>query len=408
MIGTSWQPVTNPLQSSGKRPRGWAQIGGQYCSVLKFQVAMKRPRSANTFSIHLEPFQQPEGFDFQYWADKAPGGVQVEVFAGFLSTSQDVTARPSDPTSLILGMADDVAINPLTGHLEVTGRDMTSKLIDQKTSNRWPQHTSSQIVTTLAQQAGLQVQATNTSTPAGEYYSSAYGQLARSRTMWDLITYLAKNEGYDAYVKGNTLYFQPPQSSATASPIQITIGRNQNGVIVSNATTLEFHRRLTLAQNLQVHVKSHHGWHAKSVDAVATRGAKGGGSGTQAYSVSRPNKSEQQAQQLANNMLGKLAQHEFGFSATMDADLTRTALDQAQIIGTGTSFDTTYDLASLTFDWDSADNGGLKMAFSAKLEAPKGQGGTNDPLAPVDVPGDNTDPLSVPDQGGGVGSTSVS
>lgn len=383
MMGANWPVVASARQSIARRPRAFARVEGRTCSIVEFTVESKRHKAADTFTLYLEPFRQPEGFDLAYWADRAPGGATVEILAGMLDPGADAASLPTSPTSLILGQADEMDCDPLTGVLTITGRDLTARLTDGKTSSRWPQHTSSQIVTQLAGEAGLAVQAAATTVPAGEYYRTAYSQLARSMTRWDLVAFLAEREGFHAYVKGSTLYFQPPQTDDAAGPLSVVIGRNVDGVVQSNAAALKLHRKLVLAQAISIDVLSHHTSTGKAIKANATRAARRGGAGQLGYTISKPNRSQQQAQQHAENLLGELAQHEFGITVSMDGDLTMTADRPVRLSGSGTSFDTLYEV--LTMTWHYKGETGLEMSFGAKLAAAAKNAGTATPLLPAGV-----------------------
>jgi hypothetical protein len=99
--------------------------------------------------------------------------------------------------------------DPLAGTIHITGRDLTAKLIDTKTSENFLNQTSSQIAQTLAARHGLAAQVTATTTRVGTYYSQNHSGLSQERSEWDLLVELAAYEDFDVYVRGETLYFQP-------------------------------------------------------------------------------------------------------------------------------------------------------------------------------------------------------
>lgn len=355
--------------SSGRRPRGVVKINGVPVSFLSANVENKSHFSADTWRVKLEAWQQPEGYGMAYWADATD--VQVEVLFGQLQEGDDVSARPASVTSLILGQVDDVEIDPLDGDsLIISGRDLSARMIDTKTTNKWPDHVSSWIVTEIAKQFDLTPQVTATKTPVGQFYNSTYSNLARDVPTWDLLVFLAQQEGFDCYVRGSTLYFGPPQADNDASPTIITLTGTDG--VQSNCTRLRLRRSLTLAQDISVTVLSHNVAIGKSVRAIATRAGKRPATTSsskaaekiQSYVLRRAGLSQEQAQQLANKTLLDLTKFERTFEATMEGDPLLTVQKRAVIQGTQTSYDQSYYIHNIsrTIDFD----GGFVMSFSGK------------------------------------------
>src|SRR5206468_9031274 len=186
------QKPNEARKSQARRPRGLMKVGGQTCSFIRFTVENKGHFAADTFIVELEPWQQIEGFDYKFWADAEPG-TTIELLAGMLDQQSDPDAHPTNPTSLVYGMVDDIEIDLNTGRLILTGRDLTALLIDRKTSNKYPDHTASWIVRALLQQVinetgmTLQVRIAETKKPVGQYYKSSYVAVRKEVVMWDLI-----------------------------------------------------------------------------------------------------------------------------------------------------------------------------------------------------------------------------
>ena len=104
--------------------------------------------------------------------------------------------------------------------VEVDGRDLTARLLDARTQETFSNQTASEIAETLAGRHGLTPNVTATSTLAGRYYEAEHdritlGQFSRATTEWDLLTYLAAREGFEAYISGQTLTFAPLATTAT-------------------------------------------------------------------------------------------------------------------------------------------------------------------------------------------------
>jgi len=116
--------------------------------------------------------------------------------------------------SLIVGLADHVDIDAVRGTVEIEGRDFSAGLIETRIQQTFSNQTASEIASGLAQGQGLAAQVAQTTTPVGRYYQSEHDQVAldqfcRATTQWDLLVFLAQHEGFDVWVSGSTLFFQP-------------------------------------------------------------------------------------------------------------------------------------------------------------------------------------------------------
>ncbi len=253
--------------------------------------------------------------------------------------------------SLVQGLVDTVAIDVLTGSLRIEGRDLTAAMIANRTQETFANRTSSEIATMFAQRHNLSPVVTATTTPVGRYYQNEHdrivlNQFSRSMTEWDLLIFLAGQEGFDIFVSGTSLYFQPAAGSM-AVPYTLTPADVQD---------LRLERSLTLARDIVVTVKS---WNSRQQNAftqtVRASGRRatggGGGSGTsggvqagppQHYVFVRPNLTMNDALKLAQQKAAELTQHERVWEATMPGDLTLDPRTMIQLVGTETDFDQTY------------------------------------------------------------------
>lgn len=356
-----------------RRPRGVLKINGAMCQFIRCTVENKSHFAADSWIAEIEPFDHPQGFGWDFW-DQADPDTTVEILYGLLGYAEDVYAPPSNLTSLIFGQVDDVEIDPARSKLVLTGRDLTARLIDRKTSNKWPDKTASQIVSDLATEVGLTPVITDTKTPAGTYYANSYVKLQKDLPMWDLVTFLAQQEGFQARVKGQSLIFgEPPDDDP--DPVQIVCQRAGSGLDYLTVTDLKLHRSLTLANDISITVLSHGTKKNQTIKAVASRSGIRGGTtsrnpggkretslpsgtgskkgadstlrpsqGGQNYRISRPNLTQDQANQLAQNMLDNISKWERTFEAQSEGDETIDIDRMARISGTLTTWDGKYFL----------------------------------------------------------------
>ena len=244
-----------------------------------------------------------------------------------------------DQVSLISGNADRVAIDPIRREINLAGRDFASLFVGTQIDLSFENQTSSEIATYLAEQQGLQALVTQTDTLIGRYYQNgrtrtALTQHARATTSWDLLCWLAQLEGFDVWVAGQTLYFQPvvpTQPSLTIAP--------------SDCISMGLNRALDIAGGVTINVKS---WDCVSQTAVLQSASSAivAGAGL-IRTVVRPNLSSADAQALASQLLDQTTQHERQVIFEIPGDLVTVPRMIILLTSTGTDFDGLYTVCSV-------------------------------------------------------------
>jgi len=250
--------------------------------------------------------------------------------------------------SLIVGAVDLVDIDPVNRVATIEGRDLTALLIEARTQETFSNHTSSEIATILAGRHGLTANVTATTAPVGRYYQlehdrTTLDQFSRATTEWDLLVFLAQQEGFDVFVSGTTLYFQPPTTATIPALTLVPFG---TALAPANVTALTMERSLTLARDIEVTVKS---WNSRQQNAFTQTArssqappSRSGSLTPQQYVFVRPNLTTGEALQLAQTKLAELTRHELIITATMPGELALTPRDIVALAGTGTAFDQIY------------------------------------------------------------------
>ncbi len=250
-------------------------------------------------------------------------------------------------TSVFQGRVDVVEIDAIQGLLRAEGRDLTAALIESRTQQTFANRTSSEIATMFAAEHGLTGAITQTTTPVGRYYQNEHDritldQFSRATTEWDLLSFLAQQEGFDVFVVGSTLHFQPPSGP-------------ENALTLTSASVIDLRleRALTLARDIEVTVKS---WNTRQQSAFTQtarssgRQLPGQGQGAmrpQRFVYVRPNLTPDQALKLAQQKLAELSRHERTFAASMPGELALTPRSVVTLVGTGSDFDQTYFVDSI-------------------------------------------------------------
>jgi phage protein D len=366
--------MTSFLIPSARTPRGAVKLNGELIAGwMEMEVTNNAYYSADTFRCKFAGAMLPPDRDADWFSQQRD--MYVELFIGFPPDPTSFT--PYDLDSFIYGQVDHVSVDPITNTIEVDGRDLTRVFIDDKTTQKWPNQTSSQIATQLAEAHGLVASVTATTTKVGKFYEIDHVNMADERSEWDLLTYLADLEGFKVWVRGQTLYFHPAPSPLTTPPYQIVYQVSDTGAgPKANFEAVRFQRALTVSRGIQVKIRS---WNKKFAKGFTVSypsnvktikvGSATVGAGAQIYSKTVPNLTKDQALQRAQSWYNQIVAHEMkleGLTIPGDNDLDTTSL--IQLSGTGTAFDQVYFPDSITrrlsFD------GGYEMTIEAKNHAP--------------------------------------
>ena len=299
-------------------------------TVISLEVTNNNYFSPDSFRVEMALSAMPDAYNAAFWADSQ---AQIGLSVGL---------GPGVQTQLILGLADEIELDLPHGCVRATGRDLSAPFLDNKTEEKFQNQTSSQIVEVLAARHGLTTSVTATTTPVGKYYEIDHARLTSDVSEWTLLNYLAQEEGFDIWVSGSVLNFQPSaQGSDPAYTIQYT-PPTATSVRAGNFTDLTCRRSQTLARGTVVKVVS---WNAKqqtAFTATAKRSGKGAGSNPQIYTFKVPGLDQSQAQALANAKLSDITRHERVIDVTMPGDLSLQPRQLVGLAGTGTAFDQTY------------------------------------------------------------------
>ncbi len=303
-------------------------------AVISLEVSNASHFTADRYRVELNVAGLPTGFGPAYWAESQDDRVSVAV-----------SLNGETPAALIIGQVDDVDWDVSRRTVTLSGRDLSAALIDNKTAEKWQNQTASQIAQTLAARRGLTASVQETSTLAGTYYEIDHALTTHEATEWDLLVYLAEREGFDVWVSGTTLHFQPPPA-ATAAPYVLLWSDPGDGTFASNATSIHLSRSQTLARDVVVVVRSFNQKQQKAFTVTAKRSqakkSQRRGGTSQTYSFVRPNLTREQALQFAEAKAEEITRHERVLSASMPGDGALTTRATIRLVGTGTDWDQIY------------------------------------------------------------------
>ncbi|MDD2878006.1 MAG: hypothetical protein PHT60_13595 [Acidiphilium sp.] len=249
---------------------------------------------------------------------------------------------------ILTGQIDNVAVDFGTGHVVLSGRDLSARLIDAEVAQSFANQTASEIATAFAADAALETNVTATSTPVGQYYELAHmrtglGLHTRHVTRWDLLAGFAAFEQFSLSVTGTVLNFGPP---ALRAPMLLTFGRDFLSLVVDRALGLV---------TPKVTVTS---WNPKLKQSFSQSSGTAGG-----VTLVRPNLTQAEVDQETTAQQAALAAQAVLLRASMPGELSLGPDGVILLQGTGTSLDASYVVRTIERSVD------MRQGFIQRFEA---------------------------------------
>lgn len=365
-------------QSDARQPRGAVKVNGELITGWTlFEIDNNGFFSADSFRCTFANAALPVDRNAAWFSEQQD--MFVELFIGFPPDANSYT--PAQLQSWIYGQVDDIDLDPVTNTIEVTGRDLTRLMIDTKTTEKWPNKTSSQIATLIAQAHGLTPVVQATTTKAGKLYAIDFVNLAVEHSEWDILTYLADKEGFRAWVRGQSLFFQPVPDPTKTEPYEMVWQprTTERGVPVANFEMLKLQRSLTVSRGIQVVIRS---FNAKTGKALTVAfppnkpksikvGKSTVGQGSQVYTKTIPGLDRAAALQRAQNWYQQLVAHEMKMQFAFPGDNSLDVTSIVKLSGTGTAWDQNYYPDSISRVMTV--NGGYALSGHAKNHSPESE-----------------------------------
>jgi phage protein D len=350
--------------------------GKEVKGVVRVDVTSNNWYQADRFSAEVALSADPT-LDFkETWDDKTT--ILIEIYMGFLPTGSN-EGSVSDWQLILSGEVDHMQLELQEKYLRIDGRDLTARMIEHKTHETYANNTSSEVATKIAQENDLTPHVKDTTTKVGQYYQlehdkTTLNNFSHSTNQWDLLTYLAQQEGFDVFVQGNDLYFQP-RTEPDSDPfvVRYLVGDNELASPTMTVSAIRPERSLTIAKDVQVEVKT---WNSKKKKSfVVTKKAKGANTPgaqkqpVQNYVFVKPNMTPEDADRFADAMIKEITRHERIVNITMPGELKLTPRTMLKLEGTGTSYDQVYfvDEISRTMSFD----GGFQQRVRCRNTSPR-------------------------------------
>ena len=353
------------------RPRPRVLVGGvPLPGCMAVSVTSTNDFHGDTFSAQFATSAAVSGFGDQAWWSSQET-ISVDVQVGQIPPGGGEANAVW--TSMLTGIVDQVESNLLSQSVSINGRDQTSLLNDTGEGGFDVNQTSSEVVTALAKQVGLTPDVYPTTTIIGRLYELEQGQGRLQRghrvaTMWDAVVELARLEGFDAWVSGSTLHFQP-RANANSEPYVV----NVSGIVrTSGGLSVKAKRALHIAGGVKVTVRS---WNARLAQAITSTASTVGAKGSQKqYNVLRAGMTQAQADAKAQQVLKEILHHERTLDFDMPGDLTPSPRMMLRLEGTNTEWDQAYYIQTVTHTVDSS---GFQTSVTVKNQSPDVQTGSS-------------------------------
>jgi hypothetical protein len=316
--------------------------GAETSGLLHGTITSNNYFSADSYSLTFATGPQPLR-DISYWSTLSYACVNVltKVSSG------------SSQISLIMGTIDSVYVDATRATVSIDGRDLSSSLVDSYRQVDFVNRTASEVVVAVASRHGLAPIVAPTSGSTGRYFGEGYTRLSTSlysrlRSDWDVVVQLARENDFDVFVKGRTLYFVP----ATKIPLDIVT------LTPDDIVDMRLERSLAVAPTATVKVQS---WNCQNM-APHSGGASGeagnlsttaAGSESQPYLFSVPNLTSEQAAQAAASYVAEIGRLRTTLLLEMPWNIDMAPRTGAMLTKTGAPLDGLYRVESIERRYNS-------------------------------------------------------
>jgi len=376
MSNSQFSPYQNtqPYAQQARQPRAIVLVNNIPALWEEIEITTTTFYNADNYHVQLPLNGQNSNLNLNYWATTQ--NFTIQIYVGFPSNPYNYST--SDLDLIIEGDCDELEVDPLSARVMLSGRDLTSRFIDTKTTNKYPNQTSSQIAAIFAAEHGLMTNITPTFTPVGSYYNSQNVLMSKVTTEWDLLCYLANQENYFVYVKQNVLYFNPKTYDlSNVYTLQYQAPTPSNASPTFNGMRLGLFRSTTLSSDVSVTIKIPYNINTGKADFVRAssthrsraylHNVPAPSGKVQKYSFVMPGLTKQQAQQKANQILQDITLHEVRLTAYIPGNNILQKNGAVQLKGTNTAYDQLYYIEQIVRRINVPE--GYNMEISAKNQS---------------------------------------
>ena len=324
----------------------WLKVNGTMLLLESGSVTQSALRKSATFHCSL-PMSEPGAYD-----------TLAEV-SGDDKSIIEVMTRGTTKT-LITGQIDSVDFDYIGRKITVSGRDESAKLHDKKTSEKWVNKKTTDIVKELAERAGIKADVKDLSTMAGKMLEQDHVKLSDNVSFAYVLQKLSEIDGARWWVDANgTLKYAPFNSPEGQYSIFID---QSSQPIKSDCLHLRVHHNVQAAREIEVDFKA---WHPKKKRVMRYKSTIKGNGAPIRYSYSVPTLHQDQVEKFAKSLASERARHQLSVRATVVGDPTVAAGMGLSLQGTA-DFDQTYDIDTVHHEFGMRGHTTHITARSAK------------------------------------------
>lgn len=315
-----------------RKARAWALINGQRIEAMELNAACSRTKKADTFSGRLPLFNGPLSPTF--WLDAAE----------IKDVSIYMQAESAEGREVIKGDIEQVTCDFAQGTVHFTGKDKTAALINEKTTEKFLNKKSTEIVKELAGRAGVDVKVTESTLKAGKLYQIDFNKITDHVSMWTAINEMADKEGYDVFMKDGVLQFVDENDDEGEIQIDFRAPTPEQ-FATGNFVHLRVARNLNLSKPHKVRVQS---WDSKKKEKIVSEKHIGGTGKERLYDYKYDELTKDRADRMAEKHLERNMRHEKEIQLTgLPGDETITPRMMLALSGTQSSFDQSYYIKTI-------------------------------------------------------------
>lgn len=311
------------------------KMNGVTLDWISFHVDSTNTHAADTFEIEVPAY------------DQTVEDLQIVLNTESLEIEIAVDDGTGSFVRILFGYVDDYELDPVMGMVTLTGRDLTSLLMDTQaiTSKVIAELTASDVAESYAEEHNLKKDITPTTQLVGQYDTFHHVLITGTTTEWDVLCKLAQNEDYDVYVINETLHFKPKTTAKDYYRIDWNYF-DEAGLETSNALKIKLHRTMTIANDIEVVVKGFNSVtgtsFTKTFKRKRTPQRKQSRVKTQKYYIYANGATPDQISELARKTLDQLSAYQKRIDLSLIGDTLLTPRSIIKLTGIGYGFDQLY------------------------------------------------------------------
>lgn len=312
--------------SSGVNPhRAWLSVNGFLIPCISGSAEQSGTRKSSHFSATV-PLNYPGA---------------AAALAGLGDNSSGVIVLSNGTQApLVMGEIDTTDFHfGQNGTIHASGRCKSIKLHNKKSNQKFVNQTTTQVVQTLAGQAGLGASVGGGGAMAGKKLDQEFAKMTDGQSFASVITKCAELDNARWYVDNDgTLHYDIGPGGGGYS-VHYSPGTPES----ADFFELSIKRNIQAGKTIKCTVKS---WHPKQKKANEGTGTSGGNGGPVEYGYTIPGLQQDQCQKHAKSKADEVARHEITVNVRCVGDPSINVAMGLSVSGTG-FFDQSYTIDSI-------------------------------------------------------------